>query len=220
VIVRAVIAVRGGEGAKTRCVPHLDAQARGELVRAMLLDMVAALGGGAGGRVDEIEVVTPTPELAQAAREAGARVHLETQAHGLNAAFEAARARLRETAPGAVMVALPGDLPLLDAAELAPALAALTPKRVGLAPASADGGTGAVILHAGAPFAFHFGSDSFHRHWTGAVQAGLEPFRLEAPGLGLDIDRPEDLAALEARGGGERTARLLARLLRRTEALP
>jgi 2-phospho-L-lactate guanylyltransferase len=218
VIVRAVIAVRGGEGAKTRCVPHLDAQARGELVRAMLLDMVAALATGGG--VDEVEVVTPTPELAAAAREAGARVLLETQAHGLNAAFETARARLRETAPGAVMVALPGDLPLLDAGELTPALEALTPRRVALAPASADGGTGAVIVHVGAPFAFHFGACSFHRHWSGAVQAGLEPFRLEAPSLGLDIDRPEDLAALDGRGCGERTARLLARLLRRTEALP
>jgi 2-phospho-L-lactate guanylyltransferase len=216
--VRAVIAVRGGEGAKSRCVPHLDAVARGELVRAMLLDMIAALS--ASRRIDEVEVVTPTPELAEAARTAGAQVLFESEPRGLNAAFEAARERLRNADPEAVMAALPGDLPLLDAGELEPVLASLAPGEVALAPASADGGTGAVILRAAAPFDFRFGADSFRRHWEGALQAGLTPVRLAAPSLGLDIDRPEDLAALERRRPGERTARFLSRLLRPTEALP
>jgi 2-phospho-L-lactate guanylyltransferase len=216
--VRAIIAVRGGAEAKSRCAPGLDAAARADLVRAMLLDMIAALA--TSPRIDEVEVVTPTLDLAQAAQAAGAHVLLEPQAHGINAAFEAARARLREQAKDAVMVALPGDLPLLDAAELEPGLDLLAPGRAVLAPAIADGGTGAVLVHAHAPFAFAFGRDSFHRHWTGAQRAGLEPVRLEAPSLGLDIDRPQDLAALARRRPGERTARFLAGHLRPTEAFP
>jgi 2-phospho-L-lactate guanylyltransferase len=182
----------------------------------MLLDMIAALSRSP--RIDRIEVVTPTTELAEAAEEAGALVLLEAQPHGVNAAFEQARARLRENEPHAIMVALPGDLPLLDAAELEPAFDLLRPGRAVLVPAAADGGTGAVVAHASAPFAFHFGHDSYRRHWIGAVRAGLEPIRLEAPSLGHDIDRPQDLAALERRSPGERTARFLARRLRPTEA--
>jgi 2-phospho-L-lactate guanylyltransferase len=217
VIVRAVIAVRGGEAAKSRCAPDLDGAARGELVRAMLLDMIAALR--AWGRIDEVEVVTPTPELAEAAREAGAEAVLEAEPRGLNAAFQAAQARLRVANPEAAMIALPGDLPALDPSELAPAIDGLAAGRVYLAPASADGGTGAVVVRAADGFPFRFGADSFRRHWDAAVEADLRPFRLEAPSLGLDIDRPEDLALLRRRAPGERTARFLAKLLRPTEAL-
>jgi 2-phospho-L-lactate guanylyltransferase len=217
VSVRAVIAVRGGADAKSRCAPELDADARAELVCAMLLDMIAALTGSR--RIDEVEVVTPTLELVQAARKAGAAGWLEPQARGINAAFEAARARLGAADPQGVMIALPGDLPLLEAAELEPALRLLARGKVVLAPAAADGGTGAVVVHANAPFDFHFGQDSFRRHWDGAVRAGLEPIRLEAPSLGLDIDRPQDLAALQRRSPGGRSASFLARRLRPTEAL-
>jgi 2-phospho-L-lactate guanylyltransferase len=213
--VRAVIAVRGGMGAKSRCAPFLDEESRAELVQAMLLDMVAELA--ASPRIDAVEVVTPTVELARAAEAAGAAIWLEPKAQGINAAFEAARIRLSVDAE-AVMVALPGDLPLLDASELEPALDLVRPEKIVLAPALADGGTGAVVLEARTPFAFHFGPDSFRRHWTAALAQGLEPIRLEAPSLGFDIDRPQDLAALDRRRPGERTARFLARRLRPTEA--
>jgi 2-phospho-L-lactate guanylyltransferase len=218
VTVRAVIAVRGGGQAKSRCAPTLDAEARAELVRAMLLDMIAALA--ASRRIDEVEVVTPTPELAQLAREAGAGAWLEPRPLGINAAFEAARARLGAAHPDAILVALPGDLPMLDAAELEPAFDRLAASSVVLVPATADGGTGAVMAHARTPFAFAFGPDSFERHWAGALRDGLQPIRLEAPSLGLDIDQPHDLAALQKRGPEGRTARFLARRLRPTEALP
>jgi 2-phospho-L-lactate guanylyltransferase len=217
VTVRAVIAVRGGAEAKSRCAPSLDADARAELVRAMLEDMIAALA--ASPAIDAIEVVTPTPELARVAREAGATGWLEPAPRGINAAFEAARARLAAADSQAVMVALPGDLPMLDAAELAPAFAQLGPCRVVLVPATADGGTGAVVVAAATPFAFAFGPDSFQRHWSGAERDGLHPIRLEAPSLGLDIDRPQDLAAAQRRNPAGRTARVLAERLRPTEVL-
>jgi len=218
VTVRAVIAVRGGEGAKSRCGDLLDARGRDELVLAMLTDMVAALS--ASRRIDEIEVATPTADLADAARAAGASAWLEPQARGVNAAFEAARARLRAAVPDAVLAALPGDLPLIDAAELDTAFDLASRGKAVLAPALADGGTGAVVVQASAPFAFHFGRDSFRRHWAGALRAGLHPVRLDAPSLGFDIDRPEDLAALERRGAGGLTARVLARRLSPAEAAP
>jgi len=216
--IHAVIAVRGGAQAKTRCAPGLDEAGRAELVRAMMLDMIAALL--AAPRIDQVEVVTPTPELAKAARGAGALAVLEPRALGINAALESARARLRAVDGAAVMAALPGDLPLLDPAELDPAFDLAGPGRAVLIPALADGGTGAVVARADAPFAFAFGADSFRRHWAAVERAGLEPVRLDAPSLGLDIDRPQDLAAVGERQAGGHTTKFLARRLKPTEALP
>ncbi|MDB5448537.1 MAG: hypothetical protein JWQ97_3854 [Phenylobacterium sp.] len=203
----AVIAARGGETAKSRVGPALDAAARAELVAAMLCDMIEALAGSS--QIGAVHVVTPTPELAEAARAAGARVLLEAEPKGINAAFDAVRAEIRAAEPEAVIAALPGDLPLIDRGEIEQALAQLAPGAAVLVPASADGGTGAVIVHAAAPFVFHFGADSFRRHCAGAVAAGLEPVVVHAPSLGLDIDRPEDLEAVSRRAAGGRTARLL-----------
>jgi len=212
----AVIAVRGGEDAKSRFQGALSAAERAELVSAMLADMIEALR--AARAVRAVHVVTPTPALAELARAAGARVLLERQPRGINAAFDAAREEIRRGSPHAIIAALPGDLPLIDAQEIEAAAARLEPGGVVLAPASADGGTGAVILRADAPFAFRFGPDSFRRHGEAAAEAGLTPSVVCAPSLGLDIDRPEDLNALLARGRGGRTVQALARLQRLAEA--
>jgi len=211
----AVIAVRGGGAAKSRCGPALDAAGRADLIEAMLGDMIEALQ--ASPSLNEVLVVTPTAELAALAQAAGASVLLESTPLGINAAFEAARAQIRDRDPSGVIVALPGDLPLLEQDEIARALAALAPRGAVLVPASADGGTGAVIVHAEAPFAFQFGEDSFRRHRAAAAAAGLAPKEVHAAGLGLDIDRPADLEAVLHRAASGRTARVLQQHMRAVE---
>jgi len=54
-----------------------------------------------------------------------------------------------------------------------------------------------------------FGEPSFANHLTAARERGVEPTVLRLPGLGLDIDGPDDLAALVAEGTQTRSARLL-----------
>jgi 2-phospho-L-lactate guanylyltransferase len=46
---------------------------------------------------------------------------------------------------------------------------------------------------------FRFGDDSFHPHLAAGRRLGLEPQICPLPGLGLDIDTPEDLEAFLAR---------------------
>jgi 2-phospho-L-lactate guanylyltransferase len=104
---------------------------------------------------------------------------------------------------------MPGDLPLLAAGELAAALAEVAPGRVGLVAATADGGTGAVLLTAGTSFAFSFGPDSFRRHLAAAEAAGLAPRVLTAPSLAFDIDGPDELDRLAASGHVGRAVKLL-----------
>jgi 2-phospho-L-lactate guanylyltransferase len=212
----AAIAVRGGAAAKSRCEMALGPLERDELVRAMLCDMVEALL--ASPSITAVHVVTPTAALAQAAEAAGASVLLEPHPRGVNAAFEAARAQIRASDAEAVVAALPGDLPLIEAGEIEAVLAQLSPGCALIVPASADGGTGAVIAPASAGFSFQFGPDSFRRHLDAVAAAGLTPRVVRSPSLGLDIDRPEDLDLVLGRGARGRTAALLERLAHLMEA--
>ena len=143
---------------------------------------------------------------------------LETEPRGVNDAFEAARLAIRDGGPQDVMVALPGDLPLIDAAEIDRAVRLLRPGVAIIVPANADGGTGAVIVHADAPFAFRFGASSFRRHCAGAWAAGLRPIVYRAKGLGLDVDGPEDCDRVLRDKPEGRTGQFLLRRLRQQEA--
>ncbi|OLE49660.1 MAG: hypothetical protein AUG01_04810 [Candidatus Rokubacteria bacterium 13_1_20CM_2_69_58] len=54
-----------------------------------------------------------------------------------------------------------------------------------------------------------FGEPSFQSHLAAARARGLEPRVLMLAGLALDVDAPEDLAALAAEGGVTESARLV-----------
>jgi len=203
-----VIAVRGGPDAKSRLSGRLGPERREALVEAMLADMLTALAGCPA--VLRTYVTTPTPSLARRAARTGAVVILEQEPGDLNAAFDRARRRIAATEPDATLVLLPGDLPRLDAGELEACLEAADPGRLVLAPASADGGTGALVLRAGVPLPLAFGPGSFGRHLAEARTLGLDARVVRAPGLGFDIDRPADLDAFLALGGGGRTGELLS----------
>ena len=60
--------------------------------------------------------------------------------------------------------------------------------------------------------ALKFGEPSFQNHVVAARAAGLKPVVLRMPGIGLDIDEPEDLTLLLGRGPSTRSAALLRRL--------
>lgn len=202
-----VIAVRGGPDAKTRLAGRLDPSRREALVEAMLADMLAALTPCAAVR--RTYVTTPTPALARIAARFGAVVILERPGGGLNGAFETARRRIAAVDAGANLLLLPGDLPRLDAAGLEDLIAAAGPDRVVLAPASADGGTGALAFPAEAPLPLCFGPGSFGKHLAAARSLGLATHIRRTESLGFDIDRPSDLDAFLALGGGPRTGELL-----------
>lgn len=202
-----VIAVRGGPDAKTRLSGKLDSDRRNALVEAMLADMLEVLARCPSVR--RVHVATPTPALARLAARRGAVVILEHGPGGLNGAFDRARARIAALDPGAVMVALPGDLPRLEVDELETFFSSVANRRLLVAPASADGGTGALAFRADLPFPFAFGAGSFGKHLAAARALGLETQVTRAPGLGFDLDRPSDLEAFLAMGGEGRTAALL-----------
>ena len=57
---------------------------------------------------------------------------------------------------------------------------------------------------------FRFGPNSRSRHLVTAQEAGLKVRQLNIPGIGLDIDGPDDLCELLRRRGSGLTHSLLA----------
>lgn len=204
---QVVIAARGGPDAKTRCAGPLSSAERSQLAKLMLEDMLDAVLRADG--VSGVSVVTPTAAIAALAQRRGAQVIPQEEPAGLNAAFELALGMLSETAPYAPAALLMGDLPLMTPNELEAALALSETHGLVIAPAIADGGTSALILRAGARLPLAFGPDSFRRHLASARRLGLSAAVIECDGLGRDIDRPDDLAALIASPSHGRTARFL-----------
>ncbi|HEX3972668.1 MAG TPA: hypothetical protein VHX19_15170, partial [Stellaceae bacterium] len=54
-----------------------------------------------------------------------------------------------------------------------------------------------------------FGDDSYFPHLAASRAAGIEPESVKLPGIGLDIDTPEDLAAFMAKPSRTRARTLL-----------
>lgn len=202
-----VIAVRGGPDAKARCAAVLDRDQRAGLTRAMLADMLDAASHTPA--VKSIWVVTPTSELADLAIRAGASALLEKEPRGLGMALARGREMIARKAPRDLTVLLPGDLPLLDAAALNGAMGMWREGEAGLVPAKADGGTGAILLAAAAPFVFAYGVGSLARHAEAAHAARLRPHLIEEARLAFDLDRPADIAAILARSARGQTLAFL-----------
>jgi len=203
---QAVIAVRGGPDAKSRCAEALSGPDRAGLTAAMLEDMLDAIARCP--EVSQTWVVTPTPELAELALSCGAKAIAQGEPEGVNAAFRQAIAEVSECAPYDAMLLMPGDLPLLQPDELTAAALLLRTHAVVMAPAL-DRGTGLLGLRAGAVLPPAFGADSFKRHSAAVGKRGLPVAILATSSLSRDVDRPEDLQGVLDQGPATKTAAFL-----------
>ncbi|HJR03754.1 MAG TPA: 2-phospho-L-lactate guanylyltransferase [Methylomirabilota bacterium] len=192
--------------AKQRLIPALSPSERRELARAMLEDVLEAAVAALPGAV---LVVTTDPEVEAVAGAAGARCLAESANRGHTAAVAFAQ---REAATRGVarFLTLPGDVPCVTAQEIATLCNALAEvPGVVFVPSRSGHGTNAALLAPPAVIPLTFGEPSFENHLKTARAAGLTPGVLELPGIGLDVDAPEDLAELLRRGPATRSARLL-----------
>ncbi len=202
----AVVPAKDFDAAKQRLARALPPEARSALARAMLEDVLTAL---AAGGLDRIVVVTPDTRAAEIAARHGAAALLEAESAGHTAAVERGLAACRELG-ATIMLTVPGDLPCLTTEEVRAVLAACgAPPAAVFVPSRSGLGTNAACLAPPEAVPLRFGEPSFADHLAAARARGIEPVVLELPGAGLDIDSPEDLEALLARGPETRAARLL-----------
>lgn len=195
--------------AKQRLVAFLSPPERRDLARAMLEDVLEAL---AGARIGPVLVVTRDPEVEGLAARHGAGTlreesnlgHTEAVAHAQRAALARGAARFL-TVPGDVPCVTPAELRTLSETPLDAPGAVFVPSLSGF-------GTNAALLAPPDAMPLKFGEPSFDNHLVAARAAALKPLVLRLPGIGLDIDAPDDLGLLLERGPSTRSARLLVSL--------
>lgn len=182
----ALVPVKAFGLAKVRLAPALGEADRASLARRMATAVVTAAAPLA------VTVVCDDDEVAAWAEGLGASV-LWSPGRGLNGAVADGVGALAGAGVERVVVAH-ADLPLAQG--LAPLAEGVG---VVLVPDRHDDGTNVAVVPTGAGFRFAYGPGSFRRHGAEAVRLGL-PLRVaRIPHLGLDIDVPSDLDALEQR---------------------
>jgi 2-phospho-L-lactate/phosphoenolpyruvate guanylyltransferase len=195
----AIIPVKRFGTAKQRLLEALDRPQRAALARAMLADVLDATLGAE--LVERVIVVTGEGRAERVALRHGntTRTALEVLRDPKDVGHpEAATLGIvRAKALGAVCAALlPGDCPLLDPDELDAALRRMRERRVAVVPDRHGGGTNALLLSPPDAIGPAFGPDSLARHVEKARRAGHETAVEPLESLALDIDTPDDLAAL------------------------
>ncbi len=205
----AVIPIKQLVNAKQRLSGLLSLDERKQLFTAMVEDVLTAVE--ACVRIDQIIVVTDDEEVSELARGFDAQIRPEPTPPGL---IEAVTETGRQLAAEGVdcMVFLPGDVPLVSADELDIVLegfGAGSEAEFLIVPALDLGGSNCVACSPPDCMEFGFGHDSFRKHISIARERGLVPQVAKLPGIGLDIDTPEDLKMLietidkDARDGRE-----------------
>jgi 2-phospho-L-lactate guanylyltransferase len=194
----AVIPVKETTAAKERLADAVPRHLRTGLALAMLEDVLAAvaktLHKGSRGLAG-IAVVTLDPDARALAQRYDARI-LTDDARGGHTAAVAAAARTLEQEGCGGMLQIPGDIPLVSADEISLLLAMRRPApSFTIAPSHDDFGSNAVLVCPPTAVPLTFGDDSFYPHLRAAQARGIEPLIVRRHGIGLDIDRPEDIWA-------------------------
>jgi 2-phospho-L-lactate/phosphoenolpyruvate guanylyltransferase len=204
----AVVPVKELDRAKQRLAALLSPKLRRALMLAMLDDVLAALAATSG--LAGIGVVTVDAAASRLAMSYGARI-VEAGARDGHTGAVMAAARLLAEERREGMLTAPGDIPLVTAAEIADLLAAHCQRpSFTIAPSRDEFGSNAILCSPPDAVPLRFGENSFLPHLRAAEACGIRPTVLRLPGIALDIDTPEDLAAFAAQASATRARALLA----------
>jgi 2-phospho-L-lactate guanylyltransferase len=195
----AVLPVKRFCEGKSRLAGILGANERAALARALCEHVLGVLAAcpALGGTL----VVTDGEEVAALARARAADVLLVAAA-SLGEAVESGLAEVTRRGAEAALV-LMADLPLVQVEEIAVLLGRLVDADVVLAPDRRGQGTNALglVLPPQLPLAFGQ-TGSYTRHLTEARARCLRLVVQQSPGLGLDVDEPEDWREVLVRDAG------------------
>ena len=204
----AVVPIKELERAKQRLAALLPPARRRALMLAMFEDVLTALAATPG--LAGLAVVTVDPAASRLAAKYGARL-IEAGARDGHTGAVAAAATLLAEEGRAGMLTLPGDIPLVTAAEIMRLVAAHRPAPAfTIAPSRDELGSNAVVCSPPNAVPLRFGEDSFLPHLRAAEGRGIRPTVLRLPGIALDVDTPEDLAAFAALPSPTRVRAFLA----------
>jgi 2-phospho-L-lactate guanylyltransferase len=214
----ALVPVKDVTQAKVRLSPLLSPTERHALAVAMLDDVLAALQHASA--LDRIALVTTDEHALALAAQWGFEVVDEGSGRGETGAVELAVKVCRERGASSLAV-IPGDIPLLTAADVDCVMQHGTRYDVVIAPSWDSRGTNAILLRPPDALQLRFGSWSFFPHVKQAKRKGLSYKVVRLPRVAIDVDTPEDLARLVPYARGTRSYTVLEEMgiLRRMQGL-
>ena len=200
----AVVPAKRFAHVKSRLMPVLTSDERRMLAGAMLADVLSVvtrarcLGG--------VIVITSEPKLVAIARDAGAEIVSDLDCENTQSAAVAVGARRLADMGQAGMLVIPADVPLItvDDVEAIVCRHRAAPS-VTLVPSTKDRGTNALACSPPLAVSCHFGGDSLRAHVNAARAAGIAASIVRLERVGLDIDRPDDLAEFLLRPSSTRS---------------
>ena len=189
----AILPVKRFDHAKQRLRRGAAERSVTDLVQTMFTEVLSALEQAA--ELEGIVVVTNDPTAKLIARERGVEV-IDDREQGHNfAAVQGILHALARDADRALLV--PGDCPMLDPEDVDELIRrrAATPSAL-IVPDRHGTGTNALLLTPPDAIGPSFGPDSCARHQRIAADAGVGCEVVHVSSLALDIDTPDDLAAM------------------------
>lgn len=200
-----LIPVKNLDRAKQRLAPILDQTTRTELARAMLHDVMAEIASWE--KRPPVGIVTSDAFATDLARQFDFEIIADNSNSGETVAIElATRYCIAHRMDNTLVI--PGDIPLLQAAELQSIFQAAPSEGSVLVPAADRRGTNAALRRPAGLFPLRFGNDSFKPHVAAARATGKPCEILQLPGIALDVDNPLDLKDLVAAPGDRRAQRM------------
>ncbi len=205
-----LIPVKDLARAKQRLASLMTQQERTHLAWAMLENTFAA--AAAARNVDRIAVVTLYPPAVELAEKYGMELIVETEQISESDSVDFGSREAQRRGATAVL-RLPIDLPLVTTSDIETILGADGGEpSVVIAPSRDGTGTNAILRRPPDLFPSHFGPNSLAKHLSEARQAGAECKIIHLPRIALDIDDPEDLAALMEQGQATPVHQMLAEM--------
>jgi 2-phospho-L-lactate guanylyltransferase len=211
----ALIPIKRLSAAKQRLGSVLSPEERAGLMAAMATDVLRTVS--AVRRLAGILVVAGDENGLRLARAAGADA-IEDRGGGTQSAAVTLGVSHLAARHATAVLTLPADIPMATAAEIALVAdcAAVAASRrpegaLTLVPSRDGDGSNALAVSPISALTFRFGPDSRRRHLVQAQEAGFAVRELSLPGIGLDIDGPDDLRELLRLSGQGLTHALLAK---------
>ncbi len=205
-----VIPVKGSNP-KSRLSGILGSEARRELVKAMLQDVLNTVGEAR--LIDHTHVVSADPEILRFASHSGARPIIEEVESGVNAAVELA---MNQTGDAEGWLILPADIPFITERDVARALQFTEGgAEVVISPSRALDGTNLLLFRSGTKMKLSYDRDSFRGHLAAAAHSRFSVAVCCSKTVTLDIDSVEDVDLALASGLRNATTALLESKLSR-----
>lgn len=193
----AVVPLKNIRQAKQRLAPLLTPHERGELMLAMVSDVLDTLTHTPG--LAGILLVSRAPEAAELAHRFGTDLYAEAAGANLSESVQAAGGYLvaNKDANGTLIV--PGDVPLITPPDVVAVLA--DHQRLTLVPDCDGDGTNCIVSSPPNLIRYRFDGHSFKPHVEAAYGIGITPRIVRSDAFGIDVDTPRDLLRVFERAG-------------------